>query len=96
MRKKTYKKHKIVAESIVCQQPIRGALGAAMISHDYEYHWIMFLFYGNNYWERGVSSDLPEDYYDWVEQYCIEQDLASSSFIFKMMSHITTTERFPI
>ena len=72
----------LVAASGVCQHPVDSALGAAMISHEYEYNWAMFLAYGNNYWERGIPSDLPENYYGWVKQYCLEQGLAPSSFIF--------------
>lgn len=67
----------LVESSSVCRYPIEDYLDAMMISHNTEYHWALFITYGNNYWEKGISSDIPDDWYD---QYILKHNLAKYTF----------------
>lgn len=50
--------------------------------HELEYHWAMELAYGEQYWQKGISSQEPEDYFEWEEQYRKDHNLAEESFVF--------------
>lgn len=75
------------AESIILASPlVNNALNNYMAivvrCHEYHYHWAMLLAYGEQYWLKGISSDLPEDYFEWDEQYRKDHNLAEESFVF--------------
>lgn len=50
--------------------------------HELEYHWAMELAYGEQYWQKGISSQEPEGYFEWEEQYRKDHNLAEESFVF--------------
>ncbi|WP_338841509.1 hypothetical protein [Flavobacterium ginsenosidimutans] len=47
-----------------------------------EYHWAMLVSHGDQYWLKGISSDEPEDYFEWENQYRKKHNLAEESFVF--------------
>ncbi|WP_338307101.1 hypothetical protein [Escherichia coli] len=51
-------------------------------SHEVEYHWAMLIAYGEFYWEKGISSQEPEGYFEWEAQYRKNHNLAEESFEF--------------
>ncbi|MCX1348375.1 hypothetical protein JDU35_19045 [Escherichia coli] len=51
-------------------------------SHEVEYHWAMLIAYGELYWEKGISSQEPEGYFEWEAQYRKNHNLAEESFEF--------------
>ncbi|TWP25432.1 hypothetical protein ETU10_00055 [Apibacter muscae] len=56
----------------------------ALVSHELEYHWAMLGAYGEMYWlpeNGGISSQEPEDYFDWYDSYIKENNL-KEPFIF--------------
>lgn len=50
--------------------------------HELEFHWAMELVYGEQYWEKGISYQEPDDYLEWDKQYRKEHNLAEDSFVF--------------
>lgn len=73
---------RLVEMSGVCQNTINSYLGVALISHELMYDWAMHIAFGSNYWEKGIDSEPPEDYFSWLNQYTVEHDLAEDIFIF--------------
>ncbi|MFH6965645.1 hypothetical protein [Flavobacterium sp. FlaQc-28] len=55
--------------------------------HESEYHWAMLISYGNLYWLKGISSDEPEGYFEWENQYRKKHNLAEESFVFSEPHH---------
>ncbi len=51
-------------------------------SHEVEYHWAILIAYGELYWEKGISSQEPEGYFEWEAQYRKNHNLAEKSFEF--------------
>lgn len=45
------------------------------LSHETEYHWAMLGAYGELYWLKGVSSQVPIDYDTWYSNYIRNNDL---------------------
>lgn len=70
----------LVESSAVYQRGVQSYIGAGMISHEHEYNWALFINYSNNYWEHGISSDVPTDFYDWYNQFILENHLAEDTF----------------
>ncbi|ERK16158.1 hypothetical protein L580_2304 [Serratia fonticola AU-P3(3)] len=59
-----------------------GYMAIVVRCHELEYHWAMELAYGEQYWQKGISSQEPEDYFEWEEQYRKDHNLAEESFVF--------------
>ncbi|WP_315320780.1 hypothetical protein [Prevotella aurantiaca] len=53
--------------------------GVICISHETEYHWAMLGAYGEQYWLKGISADIPIDYDEWYEN-CIKDNHLNSLF----------------
>ncbi|MTD28228.1 hypothetical protein [Erwinia sorbitola] len=75
------------AESLMFSSPlVKNALDGYMAivvrCHELEYHWAMELAYGEQYWQKGISSQEPEDYLMWDEKYRKDHNLAEESFVF--------------
>lgn len=75
------------AESLLFASPlVNNALGGYMAAvvraHELEYHWAMELAHGEHYWQRGVSAEEPDGYFEWDEQYRKDHGLAEESFTF--------------
>lgn len=75
------------AESLLFSSAlVNNALGSYMAAvvraHELEYHWAMELAHGEQYWQRGVSAEEPDGYFDWDEQYRKDHGLAEESFEF--------------
>ena len=45
------------------------------MSHETEYHWAMLGVYGEQYWLKGLSSEIPVDYDEWYDNCIIENNL---------------------
>ena len=45
------------------------------LSHETEYHWAMLGAYGELYWLKGVSSQVPIDYDAWYSNYIRNKNL---------------------
>lgn len=68
----------IVSENKSFFSAPRTFFGVVLLSHDGEYHSAMLLAYGNMYWlpeNGGISSEEPEDYFDWYDTYIKENNL---------------------
>lgn len=59
-----------------------GYMAILVRCHELEYHWAMELVYGEQYWQKGISSQEPEDYFEWEDQYRKDHNLAEESFVF--------------
>lgn len=59
-----------------------GYMAIVVRCHELEYHWAMELAYGEQYWQKGISSQEPEDYFEWEDQYRKDHNLAEESFVF--------------
>ena len=75
------------AESLLCASPlVNNALGGYMAAlvraHELEYHWAMELAHGEQYWQNGVSTEEPDGYFEWDQQYRKDHGLAAASFEF--------------
>lgn len=55
---------------------------AVYYSHEIEYHWAMLTAYGEGYWQKGISSDEPDDYDDWEKEYRKTNSLKEESIEF--------------
>ncbi|EQB4043969.1 hypothetical protein ACYJJ8_003472 [Cronobacter sakazakii] len=80
-------KSKQEAEDLVFQSPIIcGALNnymsVALRSHETEYHWAMTIVYGERYWDKNISVEEPQDYFEWENEYRLKNNLAKESFEF--------------
>ncbi|EKK3982532.1 hypothetical protein EHJ14_21090 [Cronobacter sakazakii] len=80
-------KSKQEAEDLVFQSPIIcGALNnyrsVALRSHETEYHWAMTIVYGERYWDKNISVEEPQDYFEWESEYRLKNNLAKESFEF--------------
>ncbi len=53
-----------------------------LTAHELEYHWAMYLTYGDLYWLNGISAVLPSDYLEWERAYRKAHQLAKTSFEF--------------
>lgn len=51
-------------------------------SHDVEYHWALLVLHGDQYWNRGISPDEPEDYDKWDFEFRKKHSLKEESFEF--------------
>lgn len=49
------------------------------LSHETEYHWAMLGAYGEQYWLKGMSAEVPTDYNEWYEN-CINDNHLTSLF----------------
>ncbi len=56
----SYVKASEIVDSSHLAEPIESAMDAGLLSHEYAYYWAMSLYYGNRYWEKGISAQ-PED-----------------------------------
>jgi len=65
------------------------SMSAVVRCHESEHHLAMLIAYGEQYWLKGISSDEPDDYFEWEEKYRKEHNLALESF-----EIINKTERF--
>ncbi|ELY3732047.1 hypothetical protein SMX76_004240 [Cronobacter sakazakii] len=80
-------KSKQEAEDLVFQSPIIcGALNnymsVALRSHETEYHWAMTIVYCERYWDKNISVEEPQDYFEWENEYRLKNNLAKESFEF--------------
>ncbi|EOL8968271.1 hypothetical protein QMT25_00025 [Cronobacter dublinensis] len=80
-------KSKQEAEDLVFHSPIIcGALNnymsVALRSHETEYHWAMTIAYGDRYWDKNISAEEPDDYFEWESEYREKNGLAKESFEF--------------
>lgn len=80
-------KSKQEVEDLVFQSPIIcGALNnymsVALRSHETEYHWAMTIVYGERYWDKNISVEEPQDYFEWENEYRLKNNLAKESFEF--------------
>ena len=49
------------------------------ISHETEYHWAMLGAYGEQYWLKGVSVQMPIDYNEWYDD-CLKENKLHNPF----------------
>jgi len=73
----------ITDRSFIVQQPPTDVLAAALLTHEYEYHWAMVLVYGEEYWNKypSISSTPPDDYFDWYDDYIATHQLAAELLV---------------
>lgn len=64
------------------EKPVETYTDVIFFSHETEYHWAMLIKYGDGYWLRGISPDLPDDYFEWEDKFIAENNLSESSFEF--------------
>ncbi|TDT51582.1 hypothetical protein DFO53_4087 [Enterobacter sp. AG5470] len=50
--------------------------------HETEYHWAMLIAHGEQYWNKGISTQEPAGYFEWEKQFRDENKLAAESFEF--------------
>jgi len=79
------KKSKEEANTLIFNSPIINNslddyMAVVVRCHESEYHLAMLIAYGEQYWLKGISSDEPDDYFKWEEQYRKEHNLAQESF----------------
>lgn len=58
---------------------------AIAMAYELEYHWAMLGAYGEMYWlaeNGGVSSQEPDDYFDWYDDSYIKENNLKEPFIF--------------
>jgi len=79
----------LIFNSPIIKNALDGYMAAVVRCHESEYHLAMLIAYGEQYWLKGISSDEPDDYFKWEEQYRKEHNLAQESF-----EIINETERF--
>lgn len=65
--KKHYYKKPAYFDDVIC------------ISHETEYHWAMLGAYGEQYWLKGMSAEVPIDYNEWYDN-CIKDNHLLSLF----------------
>ena len=71
----------LVINSSISNIPPANSNEVFILSHELEYHWAMLIVHGERYWSRGVSSKLPEGYFEWDHKYRVENGLAKESFV---------------
>lgn len=49
------------------------------LNHETEYHWAMLGAYGEQYWLKGVSAQIPTDYNVWFDD-CIKKNEFQTPF----------------
>lgn len=74
------------ATNLVFNSPITNIcptdfMGVFLLSHEIEYHWAMLIAHGEGYWKKGVSSEIPDGYFEWDRSYRAEHGLAKESFV---------------
>lgn len=57
-------------------------MSVALRSHENEYHWAMTIVYGERYWDKNISAEEPQDYFEWEIEYRFKNNLAKESFEF--------------
>ena len=72
----------LISNTPVINNALDDYLSVVVRSHEAEYHLAMLIAYGEQYWLKGISSDEPDDYFEWEEQYRKEYNLAKESFEF--------------
>lgn len=72
----------LIMSSYVVNNATKNYTGIDILSHEFDYHWAMLFVYGEQYWKKGISELLPEDYLDWEKQYKKDHNLAEESFEF--------------
>ncbi|MBH1929871.1 hypothetical protein [Serratia rubidaea] len=72
----------LMFSSPLVNNALDGYMAVVVRCHELEYHWAMELAYGEQYWQKGISSQEPEDYFEWEEQYRKDHNLAEESFVF--------------
>ena len=70
----------LVANSELFLHPVNSFDDAMFFQHDLEYHWAMVIVYGRTYWWDGISSKLPDNYFEWESEYIAKRGLKKSSF----------------
>ncbi|PHM64985.1 hypothetical protein Xsto_02447 [Xenorhabdus stockiae] len=73
--------HLIMNDPLI-HMPINNFRDVDFFSHELEYHWAMLIAYGPEYWTKGISARLPEDYMQWEENYIKEHKLAEDCFVY--------------
>ena len=73
---------KLVESFSYFDKPIETYSDVVFFSRETEYHWAMLIKHGDGYWLKGISPDLPEDYYEWEDKFIVENNLSKSSFEF--------------
>ncbi|SHO59313.1 hypothetical protein [Vibrio quintilis] len=72
----------LISNSPIINNALDGYMAAVVRCHETEYHLAMLIAYGEQYWLKGISSDEPDDYFEWEEGYRKEHNLAEESFEF--------------
>nr|WP_240354094.1 hypothetical protein [Pectobacterium brasiliense] len=72
----------LVRSSKLIKNATNSYMSVVLCSHEIEYHWAMFIAYGDLYWKNGVSQDEPDGYWEWESEYRKANCLAEESFVF--------------
>jgi len=70
----------LISNSPIINNTLDDYMSAVVRCHESEYHLSMLIAYGEQYWLKGISSDEPDDYFEWEEKYRKEHNLAQESF----------------
>lgn len=65
----------LINHSTLCHLKHLNYYTVMMLCHEEVYHWAMILCYGEHYWQKGYSVDLPDDYDVWLKQYMQQHQL---------------------
>jgi hypothetical protein len=71
---KTIEEANVILEKQYYQKP-ENYFDVVFMSHELEYHWAMLGAYGEQYWQKGISSKEPDGYYEWCDNYIKENNL---------------------
>ncbi|EKY3196844.1 hypothetical protein ACVRUF_003741 [Cronobacter turicensis] len=71
----------VLGSSIICGA-LNNYMSVALRSHETEYHWAMTIVYGERYWDKNISAEEPQDYFEWEIEYRLKNNLAKESFEF--------------
>ncbi|EOY5419743.1 hypothetical protein ACP6OW_004309 [Cronobacter turicensis] len=71
----------VLGSSIICGA-LNNYMSVALRNHENEYHWAMTIVYGERYWDKNISAEEPQDYFEWEIEYRFKNNLAKESFEF--------------
>lgn len=72
----------ILLNSSLVENALDSFMDVGLRAHELDYHWAMLLAHGEQYWRRGIDSELPEGFWVWEKQYKKEHTLQVQSFVF--------------
>jgi hypothetical protein len=70
----------LISEFKYFSKPIQSINDALFFSHESEYHWAMVIAYGEQYWQKGIDSEAPDEYDEWEKKYIKAYNLSQYSF----------------